>query len=232
MASITSQVAALAMAGMTLLTSALNAAAPHNNPSGSLFLVNREWGISESFVPELASTRDIQDIKNGVPQMQPAALQSLVEMAAACKTETKADLVCVSSYRSYDRQEKVYASILAKTKSRVRTDRHAAWPGTSEHQLGLSIDLGLRSGRGLSLGIAFGSTRGGKWVRENAHRFGFILRYDLGWEDITGYRYEPWHFRYVGMEAAAMIHSNPQPLETFLLKYREATLLKLLKGVP
>ena len=67
-------------------------------------------------------------------------------------------------------------------------------------------------------------------MRDNCWRFGFILRYQEGWEDVTGYAFEPWHVRYVGKEYAKMIHEADMPLETYLLMLREDVLLGILLG--
>ncbi len=87
----------------------------------------------------------------------------------------------------------------------------SALPGASEHQLGLAMDVAQRNSSQLNSG--FGNTEAGKWVAANAYRFGFIVRYQEGMEDITGYSYEPWHIRYVGKEYANEIYAFGQPLE-------------------
>ena len=74
----------------------------------------------------------------------------------------------------------------------------------------------------------FRDTEGGAWCRENCWRFGFVLRYDEGWEEITGYKFEPWHFRYVGKEYAKEIHDANVPLETWLIGHRTEVLKSLL----
>ena len=92
-------------------------------------------------------------------------------------------------------------------------------------ELGLAMDLGQK--HKIHLEVSFGETQGGKWCRENCWRFGFILRYDETWEEITGYKYEPWHFRYVGKEFAKEIHEANVPLETWLIEHRAEVLKKL-----
>ena len=91
------------------------------------------------------------------------------------------------------------------------------------------MDVGQKSDD-VNLTSSFGRTKGGKWVAENCWRFGFILRYQEGWEDVTGYEYEPWHVRYVGLENARLIHEAGMPLETYLLMLREDVLLGILLG--
>ncbi len=90
-------------------------------------------------------------------------------------------------------------------------------PGASEHQLGLALDL-VAAGHNV-LSEAFGETGEGIWLRDNSYKYGFILRYPKGKEHITGIEYEPWHFRYVGVEAATIIYENDLCLEEFWEEY-------------
>ena len=92
--------------------------------------------------------------------------------------------------------------------------RSVAIPGTSEHQLGLALDI-LGSGYS-SLNEGFADTKAGQWLAENCAKYGFILRYPKGKEDITGIIYEPWHFRYVGNPHALMISDEGLTLEEYL----------------
>ena len=87
-------------------------------------------------------------------------------------------------------------------------------PGASEHQLGLAIDI--ISDNYASLDEGFANTEAGKWLAEHSYEYGFILRYPQGKEYITGVEYEPWHFRYVGKEAAAVITKDGICLEEFI----------------
>ena len=97
-------------------------------------------------------------------------------------------------------------------------DRVSARPGTSEHQLGLAMDLARKGSS--QLNSSFGKTKEGQWVKENAHRFGFIVRYLENYEEVTGYMYEPWHVRYVGTEYAQAIYESTLPVELFLTDYK------------
>lgn len=105
-----------------------------------------------------------------------------------------------SGFRSYDTQVWLFNSFVANY-GVAAAEATSARPGHSEHQTGLAVDITECSG--CSLSEAFGSTPQGLWTRENAYRFGFILRYDQGQQPVVGYAYEPWHFRYVGVEIAA-----------------------------
>ena len=93
---------------------------------------------------------------------------------------------------------------------------YSAKPRHSEHETGLAFDIG-GADQALWLKDAFEATEEGIWLKENAHRFGFILRYPKGKTDITGYIYEPWHFRYIGIEDARKIYELDITLEEYLL---------------
>ena len=93
-------------------------------------------------------------------------------------------------------------------------------------ELGFAMDVGQKNSK-TGLSASFGNTKGGQWIRENCYRFGFILRYQEGWEEITGYNYEPWHVRYVGEEWSMKIKEANVPFETYLLDLREEILLRI-----
>lgn len=118
----------------------------------------------------------------------------------------------LSGYRSYTTQVSVYGNEV-RTYGQAVADTQSARPGTSEHQTGLGIDVG---GGGCGIEDCFGNTPEGKWLAANAYQYGFIIRYPEGKMDITGYRYEPWHIRYVGIPLATeMKQQGIQTLEEF-----------------
>ena len=216
----------LSAAGLLMVTSTLNTAAPQHDAEGYLFLVNRQWMVSEAFVP--ASLREAE-VPGSVRRLRPEAAAALEEMFAACLEETGKTLISVSGYRSYGSQKNIYARKLKNVHGDVaQAQEYVAPPGTSEHNTGLVMDVGQKNNPHLN--ERFRDTEGGIWCRENCWRFGFILRYDEGWEDITGYSFEPWHFRYVGKENAKRIHEANVPLESWLPGYRAEIMLDLLKG--
>ena len=100
-------------------------------------------------------------------------------------------------------------------KAKKRRIRRAPAPGESEHQTGLAVDLST-SEIDYRNSYDFENTAAGKWVAENAHRFGFIIRFPKDGTDITGYSYEPWHLRYVGRTAAADIYGQNLTLEEYV----------------
>ncbi len=203
--------ASLLAAGTLLFAEPLAQVTPQDNPD-DLLLVNRQWRISENYYPPVR----ISQVPGQVRKLREEAAAALEAMFAACREETGAQLVSVSGYRPYDKQVNIYDAKLKRVKGSVaKADEYVARPGASEHQTGLTMDVGQR-GRKDSLAPSFGKTKGGVWLRENCWRFGFILRYDEGWEETTGYAFEPWHVRYVGPEHAARLHADPMPLETYL----------------
>lgn len=226
MATLMEQILALAAAGTVMISSSLTAAAPHNDINGLLFLQNRQWRVSEYYEPvteKAAVPGQLQD-------MRADAARALEQMFADCKAELGVTLKAVSGYRSYQRQATIYSNKLKSVKgNREKADAYVARPGASEHQLGLAMDVGQKSDK-VNLTASFGKTRGGKWVEENCWRYGFILRYQQGWEDVTGYSFEPWHVRYVGVENARRLHENEMPLETYLLLVRQETLMDIVLG--
>jgi LAS superfamily LD-carboxypeptidase LdcB len=119
----------------------------------------------------------------------------------------------VSGYRSYATQKAIFDKRAAERGEEV-ANKTSARPGQSEHQTGLAMDISSKA-VDYRLVTSFGDTAEGKWVKKNAHRFGFIIRYPKGKETITGYSYEPWHLRYVGITAAKYIYEHGLTLEEY-----------------
>lgn len=145
----------------------------------------------------------------GAQQLRSEAAKATEEMFTAAKADG-INLRVDSAYRSYSRQVNVYGSEV-KAYGQATADTQSARPGHSEHQTGLVADFGAASGK-CSIADCFGDMTEGKWIAANAHKYGFILRYTPSKQSITGYRYEPWHFRYVGKELA--IEMNTKKIET------------------
>ena len=225
MSNVLEQLLSLAAAGSMMISNSLLAVAPQNDVDGLLFLQNRQWRVSRYFEPATLKA----NVPGQLQDMRADAAAALEEMFAACKAEIGVTLKAVSGYRSYQRQATIYQNKLDRVKTKEKADQYVARPGASEHQLALAMDVGQKSDD-VNLTSSFGCTKGGKWVAENCWRFGFILRYQEGWEDVTGYEYEPWHVRYVGLENARLIHEADMPLETYLLMLREDVLLGILLG--
>lgn len=141
------------------------------------------------------------------------ARAAFAEMAAEA-TLSGYDLVAFSTYRSFDYQTTLYEKYVSND-GQEAADRYSARPGYSEHQTGLAFDIGEQHFEQHFARESFGETEAGKWVAANAHKYGFIMRYPNGKEKITGYMYEPWHFRYVGKELAPKIYEAGTTLEEY-----------------
>ncbi|MBG6059258.1 D-alanyl-D-alanine carboxypeptidase [Cryobacterium sp. MP_M5] len=140
------------------------------------------------------------------PMLRAEASNAVVAMFAAFTAETGLQLQSQSSYRSYGTQVDVYNQDVAAN-GQAFADTSTARPGTSEHQTGLAIDISALPGN-CSLDPCFGATPHGQWLAQNAWRFGFLLRYPADKVPITGYGYEPWHFRYIGADLATEMHNT------------------------
>jgi D-alanyl-D-alanine carboxypeptidase len=204
-----------------LLKGGMDKAMPDKDIDGTLFLLNRAHVISEAYIPDVRVVNAV-----GMRQsMRADAATALEEMFAAAKAD-KVGLSTVSGYRSFSKQETIYAR-KQKTAGQETADALVALPGSSEHQLGLAMDVAQKGGSQLNGG--FGKTKAGKWVAENAWRFGFILRYPEGQETVTGIAFEPWHLRYVGKAHAKAIFESGEPLEIYVSAHRLAVFEYLLK---
>ncbi|MBQ7499663.1 MAG: M15 family metallopeptidase [Clostridia bacterium] len=114
----------------------------------------------------------------------------------------------VSGFRSYDYQEGLYQKYVNQD-GKAEADRYSARPGHSEHQTGLAMDVN-------SVDQSFGKTPEGKWLAENCYKYGFIIRYPEDKESVTGYMYEPWHIRYLGVDLATKVYESGKCLEEYL----------------
>lgn len=196
-----------------LLDGSMDAAMPDKNIDGRVYLVNRQHALHQRYVPPDLQNVLVQGISQDMRHDAAVALEALFEEAKAAGVP----LASVSGYRSYSKQSTIYQRKV-DTIGQKEADRISARPGTSEHQLGLAMDVSKKGSS--QLNKTFGETPQGQWIRENAHRFGFIVRYLEGYEDITGYDYEPWHIRYVGEEYATAIYHSGVPMETYMSGYR------------
>jgi D-alanyl-D-alanine carboxypeptidase len=133
-------------------------------------------------------------------QMREEAAIATVELARAMNEAGKGTLILNSGFRTYKNQQGLY-NRTRETRGLAVAEKLSARPGHSEHQLGLAADFSVK-GSGCAIMVCFGSTEAGIWLAENAHEYGFVLRYPKGYKPITGFQYEPWHFRYVGIELA------------------------------
>lgn len=141
------------------------------------------------------------------PGWETEASPRVAEMIAAAKKEGL-NLWVKSGYRSYYDQQYIYNNYVVRD-GQEEADTYSARPGHSEHQTGLAYDMNTND-------QGFGETPEGIWLAENCHKFGFIIRYPKEKEHITGYIYEPWHIRYLGVEKATEVYESGLCLEEFL----------------
>lgn len=190
-----------------------NQPAPFDKTALSIDDPNSIWVVSNKsrpLQPKNYVPSDLVKVSGG-QQMRAEAAQGLQKLIDGAKTQGL-NIKPLSGYRSYDRQVRVYSNEVARY-GQVTADTQSARPGTSEHQTGLSIDVG---GGGCGIEDCFGTTREGKWLAQNAYQFGFIIRYPQTKQSVTGYRYEPWHIRYIGEKLATEMHTqNILTLEEF-----------------
>jgi D-alanyl-D-alanine carboxypeptidase len=139
-------------------------------------------------------------------QLREEASLATVEMALAMGEAGQGTLILNSGYRTYKNQQGLY-NRTRDTRGLAVAEKLSARPGHSEHQLGLAADFSVK-GKGCAILVCFGNTEAGKWLAANAHDYGFILRYPKGNKPITGFQYEPWHFRYVGAELATEMRTK------------------------
>ena len=152
--------------------------------------------------------------KTFAPGENPEAKAALDQMVTAAK-KAGFDLVAFSGYRSYEYQTQLYTNY-SNRDGKEAADRYSARPGHSEHQTGLAFDIGEIGREDVWLTEEFGETPAGKWLAQNAHTYGFILRFPKGKEDVTGFMYESWHFRYLGKDLAEKVYQSGVTLEEYL----------------
>lgn len=141
------------------------------------------------------------------PGVDPEAKEALNDMFAAAKKDGLKLFIC-SGYRTYAYQKSLYNRYVDRD-GKEKADTYSARPGHSEHQTGLAFDLN-------KVDDSFDGTPEAIWIAQHAHEYGFIVRYPKGKQEITGYKYEPWHVRYIGVEKAKAVYESGLCLEEFL----------------
>jgi zinc D-Ala-D-Ala carboxypeptidase len=186
------------------------------NATNTMALVNKEFALPDGYTPsdlvrpKVAFSFGDQDIEKSYLRKEAA---TALELMFSDAVKNGIHLFAVSGYRSFDRQKVVFDAEVNKV-GYEKAVQAVAVPGNSEHQSGLSMDISSESAH-FGLTEQFGETEEGKWLANNAHRFGFIQRYPKGKEGITGYQYESWHYRFVGVKAATVIFENQLTLEEY-----------------
>lgn len=190
-----------------------------------LTLVNKQNPCGEEYVPEnLAVLPSELTLYGKEIKLEKNAALALEAMLLELSAYGFTDIVATSGYRDYAYQQVLFNTYLGKEMKkhpdwsieacRAEVLTYSALPGESEHQTGLCVDL--ISTKNVVLDESFAENPAYAWLLENAHRFGFILRYPEGKEGTTGYTFEPWHYRFVGAENAARIRDAGVTLEEFL----------------
>lgn len=186
------------------------------DPDRTDVLVTKTRSLTKDFVPQdlVKVNIEFRQSNTTVKQMRKDAAQAIEELFEAAK-QAGHTLYGISGYRPYSMQNSIYQSYIS-SKGLTYAQRISAQPGKSEHQTGLAMDISCAS---ISyLGQDFGETDEGKWIAKNAYKYGFIIRYTEGKEDITGYMYEPWHIRYVGTALAKKIYESGLTFDEYMLQ--------------
>ncbi|MDR1664280.1 MAG: D-alanyl-D-alanine carboxypeptidase family protein [Clostridiales bacterium] len=186
--------------------------APPPKDSGLLWLVNPENRLESNFVPSSL-------VKSGDYRMRRETRAAWENMLAALNADGITDLRIQSAYRTYSQQEQIFANKKAQytgeghseAEAEKLTARSIAFPGASEHQTGLALDVTV-NGR---LNGAFADTEAGRWIAEHCHEYGFVVRYAEEKTHITGIIFEPWHLRYVGRPHSSFMVENNLCLEEY-----------------
>lgn len=175
---------------------------------GNILLVNEANQLPADYVPEglvnLYEQRHSFRLANSEIYLTRETYEAMEQMFAAAEADNVNGFIITSGYRDYQRQAEVFAE---------SEPGKAQTPGASEHQTGLAFDVTAENSGG-----GFESTPQYAWLRQHAHEYGFIQRYPANKADETGISYEPWHYRYVGVEAATKIWESDVTLEAFLGK--------------
>jgi len=175
-------------------------------------LVNKYNRLDENFVPNDLIKVDSKYSASNDNYGNKVMLDNFYKMADDMNKAINLSIYVRSGYRTYKSQVEVYDEYLALYgKSYVA--KYVAYPGFSEHQTGLSVDIKASSSE------VFANTKESKWLQENAYKYGFILRYSKSLEDITGYQNEAWHYRYVGVDIATYIHNNKMSFDEYYVKF-------------
>ncbi len=186
------------------------------DPASVWFIVNKNSKLESTYQPAELTVPNVP-LQAGKTSQEMSvrrdAATELEKMFAAAK-EQGVQLKLASGYRSYDLQEYYYNS-LVRSLGAEEANKVSAKPGTSEHQTGLAADIASYSNDVCHLETCFGTMSEGQWLANNAHTYGFIIRYPQSKTAITGYNYEPWHVRYVGKELASELQKTGQTLEEF-----------------
>lgn len=198
------------------------------------FLVNKDHLLSSDYVPENLVITDnnennFHDYKdaNLKPMISADIMPYFEALQNAALDAGLRKIIVDSGYRSFEYQKVVFDKSVVE-KGIDETLRSVALPGSSEHQTGLAIDVAYMD-NGVYIENTSDSDPEIKWLKENAHKFGFILRYPEEKEDVTGFKYEWWHYRFIGVEMATILYSEGITLDEYHRKVDIETRLGRMK---
>jgi D-alanyl-D-alanine carboxypeptidase len=176
-------------------------------------LVDRSYALPPDYVPEdLVALRDYGISTLGSELLRREAAEHLGRLVQDAAADGE-KLAVASAYRSHEQQRRSYRSL--KRVLGADAGRLSAKPGHSQHQLGTTVDF-TNAAAGYKLGLPFARTSASRWLEHHAWEYGFVLAYPRGEEERTGYRWEPWHYRYMGIRDAKRIEDSGQSLQEFL----------------
>ncbi len=181
-----------------------------------LLLCDKTHPLPDNFEPlDLAELfpNDSYNVNRRGLFLRAPAVRALKKMGDAARKDGLTILVS-STYRSFSRQKEVYDA-LVKQDGQAEADRESARAGTSQHQTGAAVDFG-------SIDSSYEETKVGKWLLEHAFEYGWSLSFPKDYEDVTGYRYECWHFRYIGVEACKFQKKWFGDVQQFMLEFIDA----------
>lgn len=185
------------------------------NPSCRTVLVNKYNQLPANYIPMDLEVINIKYNPEAL-LLRHGAREAFEEMCHAAEEEGIYLLTAISTFRSFNYQEEVYyrkkTPDITLEEYQTERDKVSARAGHSEHQTGLAVDIN-------DLEECFEATSEGKWLVYNSYRFGFILRYPKGKESITGYNYEPWHYRYIGTELAEAVYFSGLTYDEIYARY-------------
>ncbi len=189
------------------------------NGDDLLVLVNKQYKLPSSYAPKDLVKASKSGIRRGENYyLRNIVIPDLTRMITDAKLEG-VDLSIVSGYRSYQTQIDTYNYWLKMNNGNTNlVDTFSARAGHSQHQLGTAIDFSTNEIRD-KLGDEFSNTKASKWLSQNAYKYGFVISYPKGYENITGYKHESWHYRYIGVENAQNMINLGKILELYLRDY-------------
>ncbi len=180
------------------------------------YLIDKKHAVGSDYVPrDLVPVKgnELWNVSRNDLSLRPEAYAALEDLSRAALNDG-IKLLVSSTYRSYQYQEGLFNRYV-KQDGLELAERYSARPGTSQHQLGVAVDFG-------SITDDWGDTKMGKWVYDHAADFGWSLSFPQGYEDVTGYMWECWHFRYIGKEACRFQKKWFGNIQQFMLEFLDA----------